>query len=474
MSAPWLVRSPAPPAELLLRDVHVLDPRAGVDARMDVLVRAGAIARLGASGTLAADGAEVVEGEGRLYALPAFFDPHVHLRTPGQEHKEDIGSGTRAAAAGGYGAVIAMPNTAPPIDSVEGLRAVRETAAAEAHVPVGNLAALTPGLQGERLTELEALREQGALGFTDDGLPLASAALLCEALHRQRECGGTIALHEEDRSLSRGGAMHEGALSARLGIPGIPCASEASMVARDATLAGCEGGRVHFQHLSCVASVRALAAAKANGANVSAEATPHHLLLTEEAVCDLDTRAKMNPPLATEGDRRALVEGLRDGTIDCVATDHAPHAAAEKALPFVQAPMGTTGLETAFAALYTGLVLPGVLGLDVLVERMTAGAALYELPSHTIAPDAPANIALVDLDAEWVAGEHGWQSRSESCCFAGRRLRGRVLMTVAAGAVAYRTPAMAPVAGVAARNGDARPGPVSPGLGGMTSSRSAA
>ncbi|HXB65640.1 MAG TPA: dihydroorotase [Solirubrobacteraceae bacterium] len=520
MSAPWLVRSPAPPTELLLRDVHVLDPRAGVDARMDVLVRAGAIARLGASGTLAADGAEVVEGEGRLYALPAFFDPHVHLRTPGQEHKEDIDSGTRAAAAGGYGAVIAMPNTAPPIDSVEGLRAVRETAAAQAHVPVGNLAALTPGLQGERLTELEALREQGALGFTDDGLPLASAALLCGALHRQRECGGTIALHEEDRSLSRGGAMHEGALSARLGIPGIPCASEASMVARDATLAGCEGGRVHFQHLSCVASVRALAAAKANDANVSAEATPHHLLLTEEAVCgadgyaataashagwrpkkeqtttrppedepapigkdgpltsaavcDLDTRAKMNPPLATEDDRRALVEGLRDGTIDCVATDHAPHAAAEKALPFVQAPMGTTGLETAFAALYTGLVLPGVLGLDLLVERMTAGAALYELPSHTIAPDAPANIALVDLDVEWVAGEHGWQSRSESCCFAGRRLRGRVLMTVAAGAVAYRAPAVASVAGVAARNGDARPGPVSPGLGGTASARGAA
>ncbi len=470
MSAPWLVRSQAPAAELLLRDVHVLDPRAGADARMDVLVRAGAIARLGAPRTLVASGeVEVVEGEGRLYALPAFFDPHVHLRTPGQEHKEDIGSGTRAAAAGGYGAVIAMPNTKPPIDSPELLRAVRETAAAQAHVPVGNLVALTPGLGGERLTEVEALRAQGALGFTDDGLPLASVDLLREALQRQRECGGTIALHEEDRSLSGGGAMHEGALSARLGIPGIPCASEATMVARDATLAGCEAGRVHFQHLSCTASVRAVAAAKACGVNVSAEATPHHLLLTEEAVCDttgeevrratagavrdateeavcdLDTRAKMNPPLATEDDRKALVEGLRDGTIDCVATDHAPHARAEKALSFVQAPMGTTGLETAFAALYTELVLPGVLDLGLLVERMTAGAPLYELSPHTIAPDAPANIALVDLDAEWVAGEHGWQSRSESCCFAGRRLRGRVLMTVAAGAVAYRAPTLTPV-----------------------------
>ncbi len=475
MSAPSLVRSSAPAAELLLRDVHLLDPWAGVDGRFDVLVRGGAIAQLGAPGTLspetlppavrpagpaAAGELEVVEGEGRLYALPAFFDPHVHLRSPGQEHKEDIESGTRAAAAGGYGAVIAMPNTDPPIDSPELLRAVREKAAGQAHVPVGNLGALTCALDGEQLTEMEALREQGALGFTDDGHPVADAGVLRKALQCQRKWGGTIALHEEDRSLSRGGAMHEGALSAELGIPGIPCASEASMVARDAVLAGSEGTRVHFQHLSCVASVQAVAAAKARGVGVSAEATPHHLLLTEEAVRGiregvggvgvdeggvkggvghgLDTRAKMNPPLATEADRKALVEALRAGTIDCVATDHAPHAQAEKALAFTEAPMGTTGLETAFAALYTELVLPGVLGLGVLLERMTAGAGLFGLPVPTIAPGAEANIALIDLDAEWVAGEHGWQSRSANCCFAGRRLRGRVLLTVAAGAVAYR------------------------------------
>ncbi len=441
MSSPALVRRSTAPAELLLRDVHVFDPRAGIDARHDLLVRDGAVAQLGAPGTLAADGAELVDGEGRLYALPAFFDPHVHLRTPGQEYKEDIDSGTRGAAAGGYAAVIAMPNTAPPIDSAGLLCAVRETAAAQAHIPVGNLAALTRNLDGEQLTDLEALREQGALGFTDDGHPVASAGLLRQALHRQRECGGTIALHEEDSSLSRGGAMHEGALSAELGIPGVPCSSEASMVARDAVLAGCEGARVHFQHLSCAASVAAVAAAKAGGAAVSAEATPHHLLLTEEAVRGLDTNMKMNPPLATEADRKALVEALRAGTIDCVATDHAPHARAEKALPFTEAPMGTTGLETAFAALYTELVLPGVLGLGVLLERMTAGAALFGLPVPAIAQGGEANVALVDLDTEWVAGEHGWQSRSANCCFAGRRLRGKVLLTVAAGAVAYRAPA---------------------------------
>jgi dihydroorotase len=450
MSAPSLVRSPAPAADLLLRDVHLLDPAAGVDGCFDLLMRGGAIAQLSAPGTLSramlpagstAGELEIVEGDGRLYALPAFFDPHVHLRSPGQEHKEDIESGTRAAAAGGYGAVIAMPNTDPPIDSPELLRSVRETAAAKAYVPVGNLGALTRGLDGEQLTEMDALREQGALGFTDDGHPVANAGVLREALQRQRECGGTIALHEEDRSLSRGGAMHEGALSAELGIPGIPCSSEASMVARDAVLAGSEGARVHFQHLSCVASVEAVAAAKARGAAVSAEATPHHLLLTEEAVGGLNTSMKMNPPLATEADRKALVEALRAGMIDCVATDHAPHAQAEKALPFAEAPMGTTGLETAFAALYTELVLPGVLGLELLIERMTAGAALFGLPVPTIAQGGEANIALIDLDAEWVAGEHGWQSRSANCCFAGRRLRGKVLLTVAAGAVAYRATA---------------------------------
>jgi dihydroorotase len=474
MSAPALLRCAAPPAEILLRDVRLFDPAAGVDARCDLLVRGGAIVELGAPGTLLpampptglasaevgaeSESLEVVDGGGRLYALPAFVDPHVHLRSPGQEHKEDIESGTRAAAAGGYGAVVAMPNTAPAIDSPELLRSVRATAAAQAHVPVGFLPALTRGLEGTQLTEMAQLREQGALGFTDDGNPVASAGILREALQRQRECGGMIALHEEDRSLSRGGAMHEGALSEALGIPGIPCASEASMVARDAVLAGCEGARVHFQHLSCSASVETVAAAKAAGVRVSAEATPHHLLLTEQAVRGvggeaggqetggeidrqeqgLDTRAKMNPPLATEADRTALVEGLRAGTIDCVATDHAPHAQAEKARPFTEAPMGTTGLETAFAALYTDLVLPGVLSLGVLVRRMTAAAALLELPVPTIAQGEQANIALVDLDAEWVAGEHGWQSRSANSCFAGRRLRGKVLLTVAAGAVAYR------------------------------------
>jgi dihydroorotase len=440
------------PADALLRDVHVLDPREGIDARHDVRVREGRIAELGDPGALDADPAEeVIEGRRdgetqRATLLPAFFDPHVHLRTPGQEHKEDLETGTRAAAAGGFCAVVAMPNTDPPIDSAPLLRSLRDQAAREARVPTGFLAAITRGQAGEELTEMAELRAQGALGFTDDGRPLQSAGVLRKALQYQRLSGGTIALHEEDPTLSRGGAMREGPTSAALGIGGIPSVSESTMVARDAELAGYEDARMHFQHLSCAASVQTLAHAKAHGWRVSGEVTPHHLLLTEADVRGLDTRVKMNPPLASEADRQALVEGLRDGTIDCVATDHAPHAREEKDVPFEQAPFGTTGLETAFAALYTGLVLQGTLALGELVRRMTAGAELFELPVSRIAPGEPANVTLVDLDAEWVAGERGWESRSESCCFAGRRLRGRVLVTFAAGAIAYRERAFSVVA----------------------------
>jgi dihydroorotase len=276
--------------------------------------------------------------------------------------------------------------------------------------------------------------------------------MLRKALQYQRLAGGVIALHEEDPSLSGRGAMHEGAVSAMLGIAGIPSVSESTMVARDAALAGYEDARVHMQHLSCIESVRAVAQAKEIGVRVSAEASPHHLCLTDEAIRDthagpgfLDTNMKMNPPLRTEDDRQALIEGVRSGVIDCIATDHAPHARDEKETPFEQAPMGTTGLETAFAAVHTELVVPGVLGLALVVERMTAGAALLDLPVPRIAPGEPANLTLVDLAAEWEVGEDGYESRSENCCFAGRRLRVRVLLTVAGGSVAFRERALVAV-----------------------------
>jgi dihydroorotase len=365
-------------------------------------------------------------------------DPHVHLRTPGQEYKENLETGTAAAAAGGFCAVIAMPNTDPVVDDAAILGSLVDRARREAHVPVGFLASITRALQGEELTEMAALMDAGALGFTDDGRPVVSAGVLRRALQYQRLCGGVIALHEEDPALSRDGVMHEGAVSARLGLAGIPPLSESTMVARDAALAGYEGARVHFQHLSCTESMEAVARAKQAGAPVTAEATPHHLTLTDDLVRTLDSRFKMNPPLRTELDRQALIEGLRSGVIDCVATDHAPHARHEKEVPFEQAPMGTTGLETAFAALFTELVLPGEIELAVVIERMTAGGAPYGLPVPRIAPGEPANIAVVDLDTTWEVGLGGYASRAENCCFHGRALHGRVLLTLAAGTVAFR------------------------------------
>jgi dihydroorotase len=427
-----------PPADLLVRGARVFDPREGIDAPRDVLVRDGVIAELAEPGTLDADGLEILEGEGR-HVFPGFVDPHVHLRTPGQEHKEDLDSGTRAAAAGGYVAVVAMPNTDPVVDSAPVLRSLREAARREARIPVGFMASITRNLDGESLTEMAELAAAGALGFTDDGRPVHRAGILRKALQYQRLAGRVLCLHEEDPTLSGAGVMHEGEVSARLGLAGIPSISESTLIARDASLAGYEDGRIHIQHLSARESVAAVAEAKARGVKITAEASPHHLTLTHDALLEhLDTRLKMNPPLRAEVDRQALIAGLRDGTIDCVATDHAPHAREEKEVPFEQAPMGTTGLETAFAALYTELVLPGVLPLELVVDKLSAGAALVGLPLPAIRVGEGANFCLIDLDSEYEVGEAGYESRSENCCFAGRRLRGRVLATVAAGAVAYR------------------------------------
>ncbi|HZC14188.1 MAG TPA: hypothetical protein VE270_09235, partial [Thermoleophilaceae bacterium] len=246
------------------------------------------------------------------------------------------------------------------------------------------------------------------------------------------------ALHEEDPSLSGDGVMHEGDVSALLGLAGIPSVSESTMVARDCALALYEEGRIHVQHVSARETVEAIERARAAGTKVTCEATPHHLLLTDEDVRGLDTNRKMNPPLRAEADRRALLGALRSGAINCVATDHAPHAREEKEQPFELAPMGVTGLETAFSALHTGLVLPGTIELALLVERMTAGGAPFGLVTPSLAPGSSANVCLVDLDAEWEVGEAGYESRSDNCAFAGRRLSGRVRMTIADGAVAYR------------------------------------
>ena len=428
--------APTPPVTLLVRGARLLDPRADLGRKADLLVRRGRIAEVG-DGLEPPEGAELVEAEG-LHAFPAFVDPHVHLRTPGREDEEDIDSGTRAAAAGGFCAILAQPNTVPAVDSAPVLRSLRERARTEARIPTGFLAAITVGRRGEQLTEMAELAGVGAVGFTDDGSPVASAGVMRQALQYQRLAGRPLALHEEDASLSGLGVMHEGPMSALLGLTGIPSVSESTMVARDCALAAYEDGSIHVQHISALETVEAIERAKAAGTRVTCEATPHHLLLTDEAVRSLDTNTKMNPPLRAEADRQALIEGLRSGAIDCVATDHAPHAREEKEEPFELAPMGVTGLETAFAALHTGLVLPGIVDLELLVARMTSGGEAFGLAPPSLAPGSTANLCLADLDAEWHVGEAGYESRSANCVFDGRRLSGRVRMTIAAGGVAYR------------------------------------
>ncbi|MGE5283194.1 MAG: dihydroorotase [Chloroflexota bacterium] len=425
-------------ADLILREATLLDPAAGIEGRHDVVVRAGRIAELAAPGAASANGAEEVDAGG-LHAFPAFFDPHVHLRVPGQEHKEDIETGTRSAAAGGYCGVVAMANTDPPVSTPADVDSLREAARTAASVGVGFLATVSEGMRGEELTEMAAIREAGALGFSDDGLPVRSARLLRRALQYQRLCGGTIALHEEDPDLSGDGVMHEGPVSAALGLGGIPSISESTTIARDAAIAGYEGGRIHVQHLSAAESVEAVRAAKAAGVRISCEVSPHHLCLTDEAVRSLDpNRFKMNPPLRSEPDRQALIEGLRDGTIDCIATDHAPHAPEEKEVPFEQAAMGVTGLETAFVALHTHLVLSGTLDLGLLVDRLGSGADTVDVERSSLAPGSEANVALCDLNAKWTVGAEGYESRSSNSWCDGEELTGRVLMTLAGGQVAYR------------------------------------
>ena len=436
-SLDWRRGSGEPEPDLILSGARVLDPRAGIDAAHDVVVRGGEIAELTAPGTGRSDDGELIDATG-LCVLPAFFDPHVHLRTPGREDEEDLETGSRAAAAGGFCGIVAMANTEPPVDTAADVASLREQAREQAAVPIGFCACVTRGMAGTELTEMAELAETGAVGFSDDGMPIASARMLRRALQYQRLAGLPIALHEEDPELSAGGSMHEGAVSAGLGIGGIPSISESTMIARDAAVAAFEDGRIHVQHLSAAESVAAVEAAKAAGVKLTCEASPHHLTLTDDSVRTLDARFKMNPPLRSELDRQALIDGLRSGAIDCIATDHAPHSRDEKEVPFEQAAMGVIGLETAFSVIYTELVLAGVLELATLVERLTAGAAAFGFAIPRVEPGAEANLVLVDTEAEWEAGAEDWESRSHNSCFSGMALRGRVLMTVAGGRVAYR------------------------------------
>ena len=420
---------------VLVKGARVLDPVAGMDTVLDVRIDCGVIAALGSD--LDSNEHHVLEGS-RFVLAPGFVDPHVHLRTPGREDEETIASGTAAAAAGGYCAILAMPNTDPVVDSAAVLSALVDAARTDAVVRVGFLAAISVGQEGERLTEMADLADAGAVAFSDDGLPVASAGLLRRALQYAVITGRKLALHCEEPTLSRGGQMHEGRVSAELGFAGYPALAESVMIERDLALAAHERRPVHLLHLSAATSVEALRRWRELGVDATAEVTPHHLCLTDDAVRSLDPNLKMNPPLRSVADRIALLEALRDGTIGAIATDHAPHAREEKDVPFEAAPFGVTGLETAFAALYTNLVEPGLIPLETLLQRLSDGPARsYGLEPPRVAVGERANLVLLDTETTWKVREDAFRSRSANSWLLGQALRGRVAATVADGRVVF-------------------------------------
>jgi dihydroorotase len=405
---------------------RVLAPVQGIDETLRVTVTDGVISAI-----------EPGTEHGQVIA-PAFVDPHVHLRTPGREDEETVRSGTEAAAAGGYCAILAMPNTEPVVDTASVLAALVERAGEEAVVPTGFMAAISKRQLGEELTEMAELASEGAAAFTDDGRPVISAGLMRRALQYSAVAKRPLAVHCEEPSLSRGGHAHDGSVAAELGLGPYPPTAESVMVERDLSLAAAEERAIHLMHLSARESVAALDHALASGIRATGEVTPHHLVLTDEAVRSLDPNVKMNPPLRSADDRAVLRDALRRGAVSCVATDHAPHARHEKDVPFEEAPFGVTGLETAFAALYTHLVLPGEITLDTLLERMSAGPArAFGLDEPRIEVGAPANLVVLDLDAEWTVTEEGFRSLSANSWLLGQTLRGRVVKTVADGRLVH-------------------------------------
>ncbi len=423
-------------APLLLAGGRVVDPSQKLDGERDVLLVDGKVAAIG-KGLAAPDGARTLDCSG-LVVTPGLIDLHVHFREPGGEHKETIASGVRAAAAGGFTAVCAMANTDPPIDdpaAVAFVAAEGRRAGATRVYPVGCISA---GRQGERLALVGEMVDAGAVAISDDGNPVMHSGLMRLALEYASAFGIPVVDHPEDLTLSGAGAMNEGLVSARLGLPGKPGVAEEVHIVRDLLLAELTGAHIHLQHVSTAFGVESIRQAKARGVHVTAEATPHHLTLTEDAVEGYRTEAKMNPPLRTAADRDAVRAGLADGTLDVVATDHAPHHYDEKETAFQDAPCGIVGLETAVGLMLTHIVGKGVLDLAGLVDRMScAPARAFHLPGGTLAEGSIADVTVLDLDAAWTVDATSFRSRSRNTPFGGWSLKGRARYTVVGGAVVW-------------------------------------
>lgn len=419
---------------ILIQNGHVIDPASQTDEILDIRIENGRVAGMGKFPDTG-EYEQVINAKGCIVA-PGLIDAHVHFRDPGLTYKEDITTGAASAAAGGYTTVICMANTKPPVDNVETLADLRRRAQG-LPIHVLNASTVTVGMQGRELADLKALKEAGAVSFTDDGMPIKDTKLMLEALLKCKELDMLISLHEEDPDLIGSAGINQGAVSEAIGVRGAPAAAEEVLVARDCLLALHTGAAINIQHLSSARSVDILRLMKKLGAKVSVEVTPQHLSLNEEIVLKKGTLAKVNPPIRTENDRYALIQGLKDGVIDVIATDHAPHAAEEKAKEMGAAPSGMIGLETALALCITHLVRTGHLTMSELLAKMTSNpAALYHLNAGQIRVDAPADIVIFDEHEQWTVGEK-FQSKSNNSPFIGMDVYGKVKYTLCDGKIIY-------------------------------------
>lgn len=417
---------------MIIKHGLVMDPASGLSEHMDILVKDGKIVKIAPEITDNTE--EILEARG-LIVGPGLLDTHVHFRDPGFTYKEDIHTGALASAKGGFTTVICMANTSPTVDNMDTLKDNLERGAKE-DIRIFQAAAISHSLKGQEEVDMTALKDAGACGFTDDGIPLLNAEFCYKAMESAEALNVPISLHEEDPAFIRNNGINHGKVSEELGIYGSPSIAEESLVARDCLLALRSGADVVIQHISSGVSVELVRTYKKLGAHLHAEATPHHFSLTEEAVLEHGTLAKMNPPLRTEKDRQQIIAGLADGTIDLIATDHAPHSAEEKAKPITEAPSGIIGLETSLALGITNLVKPGHLTMLQLLEKMTVNPAkLYHLPYGTIQEGAAADFVLFDPDETWIPTEYA--SKSSNSPFTGKKLTGKVKYTICGGKIVY-------------------------------------
>ena len=421
---------------MLIKNGFLIDPASDTERLVDLRITDGLIQTLADAGTLTPENGEDELDAAGLMISPGLVDTHIHFRDPGFTYKEDLHTGSLAAAAGGFTSVICMANTSPVIDSVPVLKELMEREALE-DIHIFQAAAVSCGLKGEEMTSMKELAAAGACGFTDDGIPLKNAAFLYKAMEEAKALDLPISLHEEDPAYIETNGINHGPVSDALGIYGSPSIAEESLVARDCLLALRSGAQVVIQHISSGQSVELVRTFKAMGANLHAEATPHHFTLTDEAVLKYGSLAKMNPPLRTEKDRLAIIEGLKDGTIDLIATDHAPHSTEEKSRPITQTPSGIIGLETSLALGITSLVRPGHLTLSQLIEKMTINPAnLYHLPCGSVTEGKAADLVLFDPNEKWIPETYA--SKSSNSPFTGWELYGKVKYTICDGKIVYK------------------------------------